>query len=97
VSASSTPDGRSVAARRDAVLAERLDGETVLYDRESQHLHLLNQSATVVWDRLDGRAAVDEIADEVASAFGIDRDLAREDVLDVVGRLVQMGLACRHE
>ena len=44
----------------------------------------LNLLAAFVWDRLDGRCGLDEIAAEITSRFRVDIDRARVDV----GRLI---------
>jgi hypothetical protein len=76
-------------ARRD-VDTVMLDGATVIH--RAGHVHTLDPVATLVWQCLDGRATVDEIAADLAPAFAVPVDRARRDVADVVGELDRLGL-----
>jgi len=52
-------------ARTDALLTHEIDDETVVYDSERQTAHRLNSTTTRVWERLDGKRSVGEIAAEI--------------------------------
>jgi hypothetical protein len=65
---------RDILRRDPLVDAVELDGESVLYDRRSERLHLLNSSATVIWTALDGVLSVGDLVDALAEAFGIGID-----------------------
>jgi PqqD family protein of HPr-rel-A system len=49
-----------------------LDGEAVLYDSPHGRLHVLNASATLVWECLDGSVTGGGLARDLAEAFGVD-------------------------
>jgi hypothetical protein len=84
-------EGRTTvpAARRDLV-AVTLDGATVIH-RHGQ-LHALDPVATLVWRCCDGGATVDEIAADLAAAFGVPPERAREDVSAAVAELTRLDL-----
>ncbi len=56
------------ASRSRGVFVEELEGETLIYDRDTHEAHCLNPTAAWVWRRLDGRASVAELAAELAGA-----------------------------
>lgn len=56
--------------RDDLVLAE-LDGELVVYDPVSDHLHHFNREASLVFALLDGTATVQQTALDLADVFGL--------------------------
>jgi putative peptide zinc metalloprotease protein len=69
------------------VTAVELDGESVLYDETSGGLHQLDALATVVWDRLDGTATLDDLAADLSQTFAADPDRVRRDLVTFVRQL----------
>ena len=53
---------KSLKARSNNLLVHDVGAETVVYDRDQQVAHRLNETATAVWQRLDGETSVAEIA-----------------------------------
>lgn len=49
-------------ARHRRLVVEDLDGETLVYDQDSDRAHCLNRAAAAVWRASDGATAVPEIA-----------------------------------
>jgi hypothetical protein len=82
----------SAPGRSPAVHTVELDDEAVLLDEERNVLHRLNASARIVWLLLDGRATVGQIADELAQELGIDREMMRSDVLQIVADFAEADL-----
>lgn len=75
----------------DWVWEARLDGGVVLYDAVHELAHLLSPEAASVWARCDGRASVQDIAVELATAEGIDPEQMLRDVTTVVLHLEAAG------
>jgi hypothetical protein len=63
------------------VFKVELDDESVLYDESSGGLHQLDTVATVVWDRLDGSATIDELAAELGETFATPAARVRVDLV----------------
>ena len=57
-------------ARADLTVVE-LDGEAVIYDEINGDLHRLNPTATLVFSLLDGSASVEDLALDIAKAYGM--------------------------
>ncbi len=74
------------------MVAEELDGQLVLLDEQTARLHVLNPTAALVWQCLDGEADVATLSAEIAEEVGADHDTVYRDVCDLVGRLAQDGL-----
>ena len=85
-------DGAFRPRRADSVAFTELDGEIVLYDESTGGTHLLNPTASVLWQCFDGKASVDELAADVAEAYGIDEAVAAEDVRSVAQSLGELGV-----
>jgi hypothetical protein len=82
----------SYPARKDGLVTTVIDGETAVYDRVTDKLHLLDRSATAVWQRLDGSRALGEIADDIAAAYGVAEHVALRDVTTLAAALGDQGL-----
>jgi peroxiredoxin len=85
-------DGAFVARHRPTVAGVELDGEMVLLVEGTTKPHWLNQTATIVWGCLDGTVSLDELAGEIAQAFGADESVVRDDVIDIVQGMGRSGL-----
>lgn len=74
------------------VLAQELDGETVLLDLASESFFGLDEVSTRVWQLLQegrGRAGV---IDTLLEEFEVEREVLENDVADLLNRLSEAGL-----
>jgi hypothetical protein len=94
------PDGRSVdgidesfvpVRSPDAYVVE-LDGEAVVLDERANRLHLLNHTATLIWNCLDGEVDVRALALEIGDVLDIPVHTVLADTLAVVRDLGAEGL-----
>lgn len=85
-------DGRFVATHADHVAAVELDGEAVLYHEELRTVCVLNPTATVVWNCLDGSSDLDSLCVDLAAAFSVEMEAIRQDVLGIVREFGRQGL-----
>lgn len=85
-------DETYVARPRTDVVAEDLDGETVIWDARDGALHILDQPATIVWQCLDGAVNVGQIARGLSDVFGVAIARMTGDVLEAVRSFGDQGL-----
>jgi hypothetical protein len=78
--------------RRDGLVTELFDDELVVYDPSVPALHLLNATATMVWQECDGERTVEAIATVLASASSTDREVVLSDVIGLVADLASSSL-----
>jgi hypothetical protein len=69
-----------------------LDGEAVVLDEVANRLHLLNRTATLVWNCLDGEVDVQGLAAEIASILELPHEQVLAETLAVVNDLAGEGL-----
>lgn len=79
-------------SRRTEFEEREVEGEMVVMDKESEQIHQLNQTASFIWQRCDGEHDEQEIAEELAEAFEVDRETALQDVADTLNKLEEIGL-----
>jgi hypothetical protein len=87
----------TVLARAPGVVARCIAGETLLVPvrRRAQEMGLftLNETGSFVWERLDGRAPLEEIANALAGAFVVGAADALAHVAAFATDLVGAGCA----
>lgn len=66
---------------------EEVDGDLVVFDKPNSRLHVLNPSAMVIWQLLDGAASLRDVASTIASTYSVD---VRQVELDVLGAVRQL-------
>lgn len=83
---------RLVPSRNDALLAYRVfDGQTALVDLAQGMLNTLNTTATLVWQLIDERATVKEIAEKMCREFEVSFEEAIIDVLTTLQEMASRG------
>ena len=88
------------AARKDELVIQEVEGETLVYDLKSHKAHCLNRTAALVWKRCDGRTRVGQITEFLQSALDAPVDdtgfvramavrvsLARDEITATVTRV----------
>jgi hypothetical protein len=77
---------------RSDLVVHVLADEAVVFDPASGDLHHLDRTATLVWQRLDGRRTVGTVASGLAAAAGADAGQVHDDVLTLTTQLAVRGL-----
>jgi hypothetical protein len=81
---------------RDAVW-RRIGDEIVVIKGDGQSTHVLNKTASLIWEKCDGKCCIDEIAAHLCERFDVSFDQARTDVKGIIEKLVQAGIMNRSE
>ena len=80
-------------AREDLVFRQ-LDDEWVVFDPETERLHVLNITSSLVWAHCTGEYTFDDIVKEVAGAFSdpVDPERVASDVESALSEFSKAGL-----
>lgn len=79
--------------RKRSVLCKRMGQETVLYNKESEAIHVLNPTALLVWDLCDGEHSVEDMEKAIRNEFSVgDEEKVSEQIQGVIARLSEEGL-----
>ena len=81
-----------IPRRRTDLIAREVDGEALILDRAAGKVHQLNATAAFIWDHCDGASSMEEMVSWLASAYGVDSDVARRDAAKTVDALEKLGL-----
>lgn len=79
---------RPVPGLRIAVV----DDAIVVLDRTTAQCHVLNPTASVVWELVDGVRPVQGIVDVLAAGFDVDHAVVAEPVERAVGQFIEIGI-----
>ena len=85
-------DSEFVPRFRDQVAAIPVQDEAVLYEVDTGRIHQLDPIAAIVCNRFDGNSSIATAVDELATAFGVDRETVEADVLELTRQLGYLGL-----
>ena len=81
-----------VAVRAPKTHTVEIDGEAIVLDEEQNRLHLLNASATIVWNCCDGSGTLTEIAHDLADAVGAPPEQLVSELVTLARTLGAEGL-----
>jgi coenzyme PQQ biosynthesis protein PqqD len=73
--------------RRDRVLAEQVDGETVLLNLDSGMYFALNEVGARIWELCDGTRTVAEIVTSICEEYAAPEEVIRADVNELLSAL----------
>ena len=77
---------------RGTLATEEIEDDLLLYDSGKDHVHLLNVSASVIFELCDGTRTAEEIAQEIVKLVTPgDHDIGK-DVGRTLGELREKGL-----
>jgi hypothetical protein len=80
-------------ARKSTIQKGKMGNESVLFDKETGSVHVLNPTADMIWDLCDGRHSIEEIEEVVRGEFRAngEADVAA-DIKNVLERFTKEGL-----
>ena len=79
--------------RNRSVLCKRMGQETVLYDQESETIHVLNPTALLICDLCDGEHSVEDMEKAIRNEFSAsDEQMVSQDIQGVIDRFFEEGL-----
>jgi len=88
-------DPHGIFGRRDRVMAQQVEGESVLLDIDSGEYFSLNEVGGRVWDLCDGTRTVSSIVGVLCDEFDVDQSTAVGDTNDLLETLAGAGLVVR--
>jgi hypothetical protein len=88
----------TIYAVSDDVVAREIEGEIIIVplvagigDLEDE-LFTLNETGKAIWELLDGRRSLQEVARELSEKYAAEPEKIQTDVLGLVGELLRRGM-----
>ncbi len=57
---------------------------------ELESIYTLNETASTIWDGLDGHRTLAELADLVVSEYAVTKEIALQDLVELMEQLAQV-------
>jgi len=93
-----TPE--SIVARSDDIVSREIEGELIIVpiasgigDAEDE-LYTLNETGRSIWERIDGKHSLKNIADDLSIEYTAPLDIITRDVLGLVVELNRRKIVC---
>jgi hypothetical protein len=83
----------AILVRNERLAWRVLEGGAVILFPEAGSLHRLNSTGTRIWEHLDGRRTIGDIAVAMADEYNVELDEAVEHVCQLAADLVEANLA----
>lgn len=83
---------------KDADLVTRnVAGETIIVPIKNRvgdldSIYTLNEVGTMIWELIDGKRSVSQIAEEICVSYDVTPEEAKKDTIDFVTTLMKAGL-----
>lgn len=84
--------GSWVPRRRSEVSWREIDGDIVILRSDVHASYLLTASGALLWQVFDGASSIEEVAEDVATAFGAALASVRADIEVFAAELEGLGL-----
>jgi hypothetical protein len=81
-----------IVTHTPGVVSRMVDGEAVLVDPKKGMVRVLNPAGARIWEMIDGRRTVAELAAGIAAEYGIEASRAQADTITFCEDLVQRGV-----
>ncbi|MFZ7111191.1 MAG: PqqD family protein [Desulfatiglandales bacterium] len=79
--------------KKPNVHARKLGDEWLLYDPETERLHIVNQTAEYVWRLCDGKNSLEKIKAELRTRYDIaDEQQLHNDLTSILNEFDQIGV-----
>jgi hypothetical protein len=59
---------------------------------DMQKIFILNSLAAFIWQQLDGERSIAELLNAIVEQFAVDREQARLDTVEFIGKLLEQNL-----
>ena len=74
------------------VISREIDDELLVLDTESDRIHQLNRTASIIWRLCDASTSTDTIVSTLTEAFDVPRETAERDVAQTLQQLQDLKL-----
>jgi hypothetical protein len=81
-----------VIEKSDNIIFREIDGEIVIIADDGRHIHMLNETATLIWSCSNKRTSVEKIISKMCEEYDVDEDTASSDVLETIQLMAENNL-----
>lgn len=78
--------------KAEDIIWRRIGDEVVVIKDNGLSTHILNKTATLIWEMCDGKRSIDEIAASLFDRFDVSLEEARADTRETIENLTKAGI-----
>jgi hypothetical protein len=82
----------TVPMKRDSFSSRAFEGETIIVNYRGDKLHTLNETASFIWNHIDGERDLGAILKLLCAQFNAPLRAAEQDILRFVDELFKTGI-----
>lgn len=89
---------KDVLKHNEDFICRIVDGEAVLMSPLGDGLHIFNEVGTRIWELVDGKNTVEDIANQIYQEYEVEKSVAYEDTLMFLDELLELNaLVCNSD
>jgi hypothetical protein len=77
-----------ISIKKNNIAYRIIDEEAVIVNLKKSTFHTLNPVATFIWEQIDGKTTLSDIANRLSQEFEIDRETSENDCKDFINDLL---------
>ena len=81
-----------VFEKSDNIIFREIDGEMVIIADDGRHIHMLNETAMLVWKTMNDRTTVRDIIKNMCDEYDVEEDTASSDVFKTIQLMAEKNL-----
>ncbi len=81
-----------IPRQRSHLNVQTVGDESLVLDLSCDQIHQLNATATWIFQHCDGHTSVEDLSDELAEIYSIERDRAKTDLRQTIEQLAALNL-----
>ena len=78
--------------QKEDVIWRRVGDTIVVIDEDGLSSHVLNKTASFIWELCDGKKNIDDIASKINEHFEVSLEDARDDTVETIENLSRAGI-----
>ncbi len=76
----------------DTVIMQKIDGQMVLLDMESEKYFGLDDTATAIWEAIQENKNLNQVLKTMINSYDVEEKTLEKNIVDFVGSLNEKGL-----
>ena len=81
-----------VFEKSDNLIFREIAGEVVVIAEDGRHIHMFNETATLIWKYSDQRTSVEKMIRKMCEEYDVDEDTASSDVFKTIQIMAEKNL-----
>ena len=77
---------------KPGLVAQSVDGELLILNREQEEIHQLNPVASFIWNKLDGQITQEQLVMAISEKYEVDQAVAKHDLEALIHQLSDLKL-----